>query len=78
MRSYGIPCKMVRVIADLYESFECAVIDIRLVRDQVRSKAAMCDVRILVLTGPGLDHEEGNSRQEKRDTMKFLNSAGGP
>ena len=27
MRSYGIPCKMVRVIADIYEDFECAVID---------------------------------------------------
>ena len=34
----------------------------------------MWDVRILVLTGPGLDHEEGNSRQEKRDH----NSVGGP
>ena len=27
MQSYGIPCKMVRVIADIYESFKCAVID---------------------------------------------------
>ena len=27
LRSYGIPCKMVRVIADIYEGFECAVID---------------------------------------------------
>ena len=27
MRSYGIPCKMVRVIADTYEVFECANID---------------------------------------------------
>ena len=36
----------------------------------------MCDVRILVLTGPGLDHEEGNSRQEKRDTVEFHNSVG--
>lgn len=27
MRSYGIPCKMVRVIADVYEGFECSVID---------------------------------------------------
>ena len=27
MQSYGIPCKMVRVIADIYEGFECAVID---------------------------------------------------
>ena len=37
----------------------------------------MCDVRILVLTGPGLDHEKDNSRQEKRDPMEFHNSAGG-
>ena len=28
----------------------------------------MCEVRILVLTGPGLDHEEGNSTKENRDT----------
>ena len=27
MRSYGIPGKIVRVIADIYEDFECAVID---------------------------------------------------
>ena len=26
-RSYGIPCKMVRVMADIYEDFKCAVID---------------------------------------------------
>ena len=38
----------------------------------------MCDVRILILTGPRLDYEEGNSRQEKRNTVKFHNGAGGP
>ena len=27
MRSHGIPGEMVRVIADIYEDFECAVID---------------------------------------------------
>ena len=27
MRRYGIPCKMVRMIADMYEDFECVVID---------------------------------------------------
>ena len=27
MRSYGIPGKMVRVIADIHEDFECTVID---------------------------------------------------
>ena len=27
MRSYRIPCKMVRVIADIYNGFECVVID---------------------------------------------------
>lgn len=27
MRSCEIPCKMVTMIADLYEGFECAVID---------------------------------------------------
>ena len=37
----------------------------------------MCDVRIPVLTCPGLDHEEGNSIQEKRDTVEIHNSVGG-
>ena len=27
LRSYGIPSKMVRVIAGVYEGFECVVID---------------------------------------------------
>ena len=27
MRIYGIPCKMVRVIADIYAGFECAVVE---------------------------------------------------
>lgn len=27
MRGYGIPGKMVQIIADLYEVFECAVIE---------------------------------------------------
>ena len=52
--------------------------EIRLVQDQVWSKAGMYDVRILVLAGPGLDHEEGNNRQEKRDMVEFRNSVGGP
>ena len=51
MRSYGIPDKMVRVIAGIYRDSECAVL--------------------------GLGHEEGNSRQEKRDKVEFHNSAGG-
>ena len=76
MRSYGIPGEMVRVIADIYEDFECAVIG--LVQDQVWSKAGMYDVRIPVLTCPGLDHGERNSRQEKRDTVEIHNSVGGP
>ena len=48
--------------------------DIRLV--QVGSKAGICNVRILILTGHGLDHEEDNNRQEKRDTMEISNSVG--
>ena len=43
-----------------------------------RGSVGMCDVRILVFTGPGLDHKEGNSGQEKRDTMEFHSCAGGP
>ena len=50
----------------------------RLVQDQVWSKAGMCDVRIPVLTWPGLDHEEDNSRKEKRDAVEIHNSVGGP
>ena len=52
MRSYGIPDRLVRVIAGIYGDSECAVL--------------------------GLGHEEGNSRQEKRDKVEFHNSAGGP
>ena len=34
----------------------------------------MCNFRILIITGHELDHEEDNSRQEKRDTVEFNNS----
>ena len=37
----------------------------------------MCNVRILIFSGHGLDHEEDKSRQEKRDTLEFNNSVGG-
>ena len=37
----------------------------------------MCNVRIIILTGHGLDHEEDNSREERRDTVEFNNSVGG-
>ena len=50
---------------------------IRLVQDLVRSKAGMCNVRILILNGHELDHEEDNNRQEKRDTVEFNNSMRG-
>ena len=33
----------------------------------------MCNVRILILTGHGLDHDEDNSRQEKRDMVELNN-----
>ena len=33
MRSYGIPDKLVRVIADIYARFECAVVDGNLTSD---------------------------------------------
>jgi len=29
-------------------------------------REVVCDVRILIVTGLGLDHEGGNSKQEKR------------
>ena len=45
MRSFGIPDKLVIVIAGIYGDSECAVL--------------------------GLGHEEGNSRQEKRDKVEF-------
>ena len=36
------------------------------------------DVGILIFTLLGLGREEGNSKQEKRNKVKFQNSAGGP
>ena len=51
--------------------------DIRLVQDKVGSKVGLCNVRIIILTGHGLDHEEDNSREERRDTVEFNNSVGG-
>ena len=36
--------------------------DIRLVQDFVKSKAGMRNVKILIPTGYGLDHEEDNSK----------------
>ena len=36
----------------------------------------MCYVRILILTGHGLDHEEDNSRQEKGDSCCSLSATG--
>ena len=36
----------------------------------------MFNIRIPILTGHGLDHEEDNSRQEKKDTVEFNNSVG--
>ena len=42
------------------------------------SKAGNCDVRTLILTGPGLDYKEDNSRQGKSDSMEFHISARRP
>ena len=52
--------------------------DIRLVYDQVWGKTGVRDVRFPILTVLGLGHEEGNSKQEKRDKVEFHNSTGGP
>ena len=38
----------------------------------------MRDVEIPILTVLGLGHEQGNSRQEKRDKVEFHSNAGGP
>ena len=77
MRSYGIPHKMVRVIAGIYEGFECTVVDRGVTSDWFKTgvKQGCVHVRILILTGLGLGHGEGNSRQEKRATVEFHNSA---
>ncbi len=37
-----------------------------MVQDQVWSKAGVCDVRILILTCLGSEHERGNNRQVRR------------
>ena len=36
------------------------------------------DVGIPIFTLLGLGHEEGNSKREKREEVKFQNSAAGP
>ena len=76
---------MVKVIADIYEGFECTVIDEKKTSDWFiimiksgASKAGLCDVRILILTGHRLGHEEDKSRQKKRDTMELYDGDGRP
>ena len=71
MTSYGIPGKMVGAKADLYEGFECTVVDGSVTSDwcmiRSRLKQGFGDVWISIPTVLGLGHKEGNSRQEKRD-----------
>ena len=44
--------------------------DIRLVQDLVRSKAGIRNVRILIPTGHGLDHEEDNSKTLRTEFVR--------
>ena len=74
MRSYRIPDKMMRVIAGIRGLWlrscrrEC---NIRKVYDQVWGTTRVRDVRNTILTVLGLGHEEGKSRQEKRERWYF-------
>ena len=80
MRIYGIPCKMVRVIADIYAGFECAVVEGNVTSDWFMIKSGVKQGYIMLgfLFLLGLGHEEGNSRQEKKDKVEFHITAGGP
>ena len=81
MRSYGIPDKMVRVIAEIYLGFEFTVVDGSVTSEWfiIKSGVKWCPMSgFLFLALLGLGREEGNSKQEKRDKVKFQNSAGRP
>ena len=56
IKNYGIPRKVVKVIADLYGSLKCAVIDRGETSDWLKIGTGvkqMHDVRIHIITGPG-------------------------
>ena len=81
MRRYGIPDKMVRVIAEIYLGFEFTVVDGSVTSEWFIIKSGVKwvpHVGISIFTLLGLGREEGNSKQEKRDKVKFQNSAGRP
>ena len=76
--SYGIPSKLMRMIADLYEGFECAVIDENETSDWFKIKTEV--KQRCVMSGfvflPAIDwvrYEKDNSRQEKRDRLQLYN-----
>ena len=81
MRSYGIPDKMVRVIAEVYLGFEVTFVDESVTSEWFIIKSGIKlvpDVGIPIFTLLGLGHEEGNSKREKREEVKFQNSVAGP
>ena len=83
MRSCEIPCKMVRVIADTYEDFECAVFDRSdTTSDWFKIKSGVQQGCVMsgFLFFLALDWtmRKDNSRQKKRETVEFHNSLGGP
>ena len=82
MKSYGIPDKMVRVIAGTYVGFECTVVNGSVTSDwfifKSGGKTGVHNVGILSLTVLRLGHEQGNSRQEKRGKAECHNRTGGP
>ena len=81
MFSYGIPNKMVRVIAEIYLGFEFTVVDESVTSEWFIIKSGVKwvpDVGIPIFTLLGFGRGEGNSKQEKGDKVKFQNSVGGP
>ena len=82
MRSFGIPSKMVRVIADIYEDFECAVIDGSETSDWFKIKSGVKQGCVMLgfLFLLALDWIMRKVTADKRrgDTVEIHNSVGGP
>lgn len=60
MRSYRIPCVLVRVIADIYDAFECAAIDGSETSEWFKIESGVS--RDAYLTDYGLDYDKTGAR----------------
>ena len=76
MISYGRPHKMVRGITNIYQDFDCAVVDGSETSDWFKItsgiKQWVCDARIPILTGLGYDHEGSRQRCWRTLTLQMI------